>query len=310
MSFSIKELKGAFKLPIHTTYYNGFFLLRIPVVINGQQATIGSDEKGWLTLNCRYPAVGVTFDSLVTDINDILQTHGMENVTNYWCEKVPLFQVKISSQKNLKQLLSLEDKIKEELALKMATRMSAQLHSHNPIVPPPGLSVQVRPQVYLLIPDSRCGDGKVIKVTKANMANCITLCSKSDVFTFENLFRAYQINPNRVDEGIQNLTLTCAYQYNYVYIIAGPKNLAELTSELKEVVDWYHLGVRLNIPDYQLKIIAKNNPRDVATCRTEMLSLWMNTVQGKWATIVQALVETGSRTLACEIALKHGTSLG
>lgn len=213
MSVSIKELKGAFKLPIHTTYYNSFFLLRTPVVINGQQATVGSDEKGWLTLNCRYPAVGVTFDSLITDINVILQTHGMENVTNYWCEEVPLFEVKLSSQKDLKQLLSLEDKIKEDLASKIATRMSTQLHSCDPSVPPPGLSVLVQPQVYLLIPDSQCKDGKVIKVTKENMATCITLCAESDLLNFGALFRAYKNNPDRADKGIQNLTPTFAHQY-------------------------------------------------------------------------------------------------
>ena len=77
-----------------------------------------------------------------------------------------------------------------------------------------------------------------------------------------------------------------------LFIIAGPESLAVLSSELKEVVNWYHLGVCLKIPDYQLKIIARNNPQDVETCRLEMLSLWMNTVQGKWATLVHALVET------------------
>ena len=69
MSVTEEEVRENFKLSIHTSYFNNFFILRMEVVINGQPAVVESDGKGWLTLNSRYPKVGVTFDSLVTDIN-------------------------------------------------------------------------------------------------------------------------------------------------------------------------------------------------------------------------------------------------
>lgn len=115
------------KLRPHTTLYSSFFLLRMPVTINDQPAQVGTDDKGWLTLNCRYPKAEVTFDSLITDVNEVLQSHGLECISNYWCEEVPLFELKISSQGELKKLVDLEEKIQEELATKIGKRMDAQL---------------------------------------------------------------------------------------------------------------------------------------------------------------------------------------
>ena len=86
--------------------------------------------------------------------------------------------------------------------------------------------------------------------------------------------------------------------------------MAELVEELKQVVDWFHLGLYLEVPEHELKIIDRNYPQDTKRCRTEMLSWWMNnTLWKKWATIVQALEKTGSKVLACNIALKYGTTL-
>ena len=113
------------KHPIRTTYYKNFFLLRTEVAVNDHHAQVGVDEKGWLTLNCRNPSVGVTFDSLVTDVSEVLQQHGLPAVSNYWCEEVPLFELKVTSRNELQTLLKLEGKIREELALKINSRMRA-----------------------------------------------------------------------------------------------------------------------------------------------------------------------------------------
>lgn len=200
------------KLSIHTTFYNSFFLLRTAVIINDKQAIVGADKNGWLTLNCQYPAVGVTFDSLVTDVNDILQRHGMEPVSNYWCEEMPLFEVKISSKQDLKKLIYLEKDIKKGLASKIAAKLTAHAHSPDASILPPYPStaldfcIHVHPQVYLLIPDSSNKDGNVIKVTKDNIELCMNLCAKSNVFDFGNLFKAFRDNPERLDEGMKTVS--------------------------------------------------------------------------------------------------------
>ena len=101
-------------------------------------------------------------------------------------------------------------------------------------------------------------------------------------------------------------THVCSGIYFFV-LSKGPEDLRQLVYELNEVVDWYHLGLHLEIPDVELQIIAKDHPQDTKMCRTKMLSWWMNNVEErKWATIVHALVRTGSRFLASKIALKYG----
>ena len=164
------------------------------MVINGQLAVVESDRKGWLTLNSRNPKVGVTFDSLVTDVNEVLRRHGMEGVTNYWCGEMPLFELKVSSHDDLKKLLCIERKVKEELASKIATHMTAQLQSPDDSVLSPSVHVQVhvqvQPQVYLLIPDYPNKSGKAILVTKENITACMSLFGRSFVFDFGALLRA------------------------------------------------------------------------------------------------------------------------
>ena len=310
MSVTAEDLREHFKLSLHTSYFSNFFILRTEVVVNGQHAVVGTDERGWLTLNSRYPQVGVTFDSLVTDVNEILQSHGMEGASNYWCEEVPLFEIKVSSQEDLKRLLKLEENIKGELSSKIAARMAAHLQSPDASAPPPGLHVLVQPHVYLLIPDSHNMDGRVIKVTKDNIATCIALCAGSSVFDFGALFRAFRANPNRLNEGIRILSQSVWYQITYHCLQTGPESLAQLVHELKEVVDWYHLGLCLKIPDYRLHTIARDHPQDTEMCKTKMLSWWRENISGqKWSTIVQALVQTESRVLANKIALKYGSTL-
>lgn len=93
-------------------------------------------------------------------------------------------------------------------------------------------------------------------------------------------------------------------------LLAGPSSVAELVHELREVVDWYHLGLHLKVPDHRLQIIEKDYPHDTEKCKTRMLSWWKeNSAKQKWSTVVQALVNTGSRSLANKIALKFGRRL-
>ena len=219
MPVTTQELKESFKLSIHTNYYNSFFLLRTAVVINGEQAVVEVDEDGWLTLKSRYPEVAVTFDSLVTDVNDILQRNGMAATTNYWCEEAPLFEVKVSSKENLKQLLRLEVKIKEELALKIATRMTAQLESPDASVSFPHLHALVQPQVYLMVCDRNVKRDELIRVTTTNLGYCMGLFAESNIFNFGDLFRKYRANPSGTDKGIKPVTI-CFYQNNFAYIFS------------------------------------------------------------------------------------------
>ena len=90
----------------YTTFYQSFFLLRVPLSIGSQPAQITISGNGHLTIGCRYPAVSITFDSLTSEVDTIVKKYGVEGVSNYWCEDVALFELRLSSHDNLKKFLS------------------------------------------------------------------------------------------------------------------------------------------------------------------------------------------------------------
>ena len=200
---------------VHTTYYSNFFLLRTKISINGELAQVGVDERGWLTLNSRDQEVSVTFDSLVTDVNDVLQQHGLHGVSNYWCEEVPLFELRGTSQDELKTFLKVEGKIRRQLGQKIQTRMNTILEERASFSL--DLTVVVEPELYLIIPDQGSKDGKPIQITKENFSECMALFGRSKLFDFGSIFRAARANPRREDTGI----------YIMVHVWQGPLTLEE-----------------------------------------------------------------------------------
>ena len=81
--------------------------------------------------------------------------------------------------------------------------------------------------------------------------------------------------------------------------------LSELLSELKEVEDWFELGVYLNVPDHKLREIGKDYS-DVEECKIEMILLWRQLCSPTWTAITNALSDIGMHKLAVEIAHKYG----
>ena len=179
----------------HTTYYNDFFLLRTPLVVNGRSAVIGCSDNGELTLNCCYPQVGITFDSLFTEVDTIVKRHGLSGVNNGWCDEVPLFQLKLSHRDNMKRFLQSAEKIQRKLAAKISAMLIKEQQDSNPIAPPPPLSVTVQTEVYLLTPDPVNKDADVLKVTLIELSDCLTKWMESEVFRFGVLFQTYRENP-------------------------------------------------------------------------------------------------------------------
>ena len=112
------------------------------IAVNGQSAQVGVSEDGWLTLNCRQPQVGMTFDSLIWHVDGILHSHGVHGVSQYWCEENPLFQLKMSRPDDLRKLFRLEKEIQKELALVINREMKVQLQKRDPSASPQSLSHQ------------------------------------------------------------------------------------------------------------------------------------------------------------------------
>ena len=70
-------------------------------------------------------------------------------------------------------------------------------------------------------------------------------------------------------------------------------------------MDWFHLGVNLEIPDYELMKI-KYDCRDTDECKMHMLMKCMKLKELTWSDIVAALVGIKMGSLAQKIALKYG----
>ena len=190
---TINQLRGMSVDPFyprsspHTTYYQSFFILRVPLVINDQPAQISSDD-GHLTISCWYSSVTITFDTLTTEVNAVVKKYGLEGVSNYWCEDVPLFELKLSSHENLKRFLPFhsEGKVQSELASRIATMLTQQWK-----LPNLG-AVSVHTEVYMLTPHPERNHASIIQVTSQNLAKCIATWRESKVFDFGTLFRAFR----------------------------------------------------------------------------------------------------------------------
>ena len=83
--------------------------------------------------------------------------------------------------------------------------------------------------------------------------------------------------------------------------------LQELISQLDEVVDWFHLGLYLDIPTHELLIMEDFRRGHKKQCRTDMLGWWLqHGTQLTWTAMVRALKGIKMEPLARKIATKYG----
>ena len=80
--------------------------------------------------------------------------------------------------------------------------------------------------------------------------------------------------------------------------------LKELSNALDSVVDWFTLGVKLELEDHELRTIEQNYRGD--RCKLEMLSRWLRS--GKpptWKALADALHLMGEHAVASKIQAKY-----
>ena len=74
---------------------------------------------------------------------------------------------------------------------------------------------------------------------------------------------------------------------------------------LKEVLDWYNLGTKLGLPNYQLGEIWHDFTGTVRR-RKEMISKWLAyDTEASWNKLARALEEMGMRVVAKEVLDKY-----
>ena len=169
----------------YKAYFRGFFLLRTTVIINGQPAQIGPNEQGWLTLRCPTTNAAITFDDLYTKVSAVMQKFNGIQITNFWCDAVPIFQLNISSTDSLKKLLKSKSKLQKEL-----TEQMSQLFKEE-------AQVQLQPEVFLILPSASGGNGKIVHVTADNAAQSMAEWEGSAAFTFQDVFQQWSDHSRR-----------------------------------------------------------------------------------------------------------------
>ena len=95
--------------------------------------------------------------------------------------------------------------------------------------------------------------------------------------------------------------------YLLIIMSSDQPSLLDLVSQLEEVVDWFHLGLCLGIPQHELLIIDKSQRGNVKDCRTGMLSWWLQCgTTRRWTSVVRAVEGIKMEPLARKIATKYG----
>ena len=77
--------------------------------------------------------------------------------------------------------------------------------------------------------------------------------------------------------------------------------LRDIQTELRDVADWYQLGVQLGISTADLDQIQMNYPRNAQQCKMKVLDLWLqNSPERSWAKLAQAVEAMGGYAVLAE----------
>ena len=88
----------------------------------------------------------------------------------------------------------------------------------------------------------------------------------------------------------------------FIYTDSTYFTFKNINNALKDVVDWNGLGAELGISYVKIKEIEKNNQKQVAECRRDLIQHWMEKdVSGSWQKLCDALTNMGQSVLACKI---------
>ena len=82
--------------------------------------------------------------------------------------------------------------------------------------------------------------------------------------------------------------------------------LQRLLEELRNVDNWFLLGIFLSVPVKQLQKIESLHRGEVERCKIDMLQYWLdNNVTASWKDVVRALEQTNQLVLAETVKHKY-----
>ena len=98
----------------------------------------------------------------------------------------------------------------------------------------------------------------------------------------------------------------CLNFLRYIYFAVDQPTVRCLLTELDQVVDWFSLGIHLEIKPAELTEIHQNFPRDCNRCKIEMLRIWLRScTHPTWDKVAQAASDAKEENVAKAIRQKH-----
>ena len=93
----------------------------------------------------------------------------------------------------------------------------------------------------------------------------------------------------------------------FSYIVLDYKaDYLSVYHETASVVEWFTLGLYLNLSPTELEIINADFRFQSKPARREMLAVWLKTGKATWSRLIHALSQMGLRSLGEDIANRKG----
>ena len=176
---------------LHTSYHNDFFLLRMTVLVNGENTEIRSVNKGNYVgpvLNFCHSGttLSTTLATISTAVSPILVKYGVYHVDTFYYEQSPLFHVVFSSELCLKNFISKIEEVKLALESKLCSLFLHDLKAG--LVQQ--LTVELQPDLFLVSPNRKETKGaEVHLVIEGNCSTFVTRWKDSMLFNFGTLYQ-------------------------------------------------------------------------------------------------------------------------
>ena len=175
---------------IHTSYHNGFFLLRTRVLVNGESTEIRSVREGKYegpVLNFRHSGTTVStkLHLVASTVSPILVQCGIYHVDTFYYEQSPLFHVVFSSESCLKNFILAIEEVKSTLEPKLQSLLSKNIRESSQ-----HLNVEVQPDLFLVFPNRQETKGAEVHLaTVENCSSLVTHWKDSKLFDFGALYQ-------------------------------------------------------------------------------------------------------------------------
>ena len=74
-----------------------------------------------------------------------------------------------------------------------------------------------------------------------------------------------------------------------------------------QFVDWFSLGLELDVEEYELEVIEMNHPANTKRCKAEMFATWLKTdLDASWGKLAIAFAAIGKVDLAVDLCIEYG----